>query len=235
MNLASFSKFSAMHALVVVVLALATAGLVAAARRLDPAGRRRLRITMGLTALLVQAVHNGYWLLFREGSGNELPLHICDLSGLIATAAFLWPYRPLRALLYFWGIGLSSLAFIIPVLTAGPASFEFWSFWMSHWVIVGGAIYMILAEGYRPTRRDMLLAVGVLVGYGLIMTPMNIACGTNYGYTGPDSPPTAFAGPWPLPRLPLLVLAVVVLHAAVYLPWVLPGLRHRGDRAEPAR
>jgi hypothetical integral membrane protein (TIGR02206 family) len=135
-------------------------------------------------------------------------------------------------LLYFWGVGLSSLAFVIPVLEVGPANLEFWSFWLSHWMIVGGAVFMTLALGYRPALRDLVIAAVVLVAYGLAMIPVNTALGSNYAYVAPESPPAAFLGAWPLPRLPLLGLSAVLLMILVWAPW---ALLPKGHTAESTR
>ncbi len=225
MNPDEFSKFSPMHAVVVLVCIAATAWLIRIARRLPEPARARFRFRLGLGIAAVQIAHNSYWIGYRGELDSALPLHLCDIAGVVATAAFLLPARPLRTLLYFWGIGLSSLAFIIPVLTAGPATMEFWSFWVSHWVVVGGAAYLVLVEGYRPTPRDLAVAIAVTIGYGLLMVPVNLALDANYMYVGRESPPAAFLGAWPLPRLPLLGLSAAVLLSAAYLPW----LTIRGD------
>lgn len=232
MNVETFSKFSAMHGLVVLVIALATTGLIAHARRLDPGELRRMRRTIGIAALILQVAHNTYWLVFRGGSGNEFPLHVCDVAGLISVAAFLCRPRIYQTLLYFWGIGLSSMAFVIPVLEAGPARVEFWSFWLSHWMIVGGAVFMTLTLGYRPGLRDLLIATAALVVYGIAMIPVNAALGSNYAYVAPESPPAAFLGVWPVPRLPLLGLSAVLLMTAAWAPWAFVPSGHAAASVE---
>jgi hypothetical protein len=43
---------------------------------------------------------------------KSLPLHICDLTRLLVPVALWTNHRAARAMLYFWGLGLSSQAFI---------------------------------------------------------------------------------------------------------------------------
>ena len=227
MSLDEFSPYTPMHVGVVLVCVVATWQLIRMGRRLDAEDRARFRFRIGLVIAALQVGHNAYWLGLRGEIDTALPLHLCDLAGLVAAAAFLCPTRLLRTVLYFWGAGLSSLAFVIPVLTAGPATIEFWSFWLSHWAIVGGAAYIIAAEGYRPTPRDLGVAIAITIGYGLLMVPVNILLGANYMYVGRESPPAEFLGAWPFPRLPMLALGVVLLLSAAQLPWI----RRRGEQS----
>ncbi|MEO0631359.1 MAG: TIGR02206 family membrane protein [Planctomycetota bacterium] len=152
MSSESFAPFSLMHAVVVAVLSVLTLAVVGSSRRLDTAQRNRRRLRLGLAMLGVQVIYQFYWLVVRSGSGESLPLHLCDVAGAVAVLAFLLPIRLFRSLLYFWGIGLSSLAFIIPVLEEGPVSPAFWLFWLSHWVIVGGAVYLVAVDGFESNR-----------------------------------------------------------------------------------
>lgn len=225
MNLETFSRFSVIHGVVVLVSIVLAALLIGYGKKQPSQGRRRLRLRYGWTALLLQIAHNTYWIVFREGSGNEWPLHLCDLAGFVAVAAFLTGSRPMGVLLYFWGSALSSLAFVIPVLTAGPATVEFWSFWLSHWVIVAGGVYLVLVERAMPTLRSAIVTALLTIGYGLLMIPVNEAMGTNYAYVARDSPPAAFLGAWPVPRLVLLGASVAVLVTVAYAAYRLL-LRH---------
>ncbi|MEM9166324.1 MAG: TIGR02206 family membrane protein [Planctomycetota bacterium] len=228
-----FEPFGPMHAAVVLGFGAATWALVRHAISKPSEARARLRRTIGLIMLGLQIGHNVYWVGFRGDSSERWPLHLCDLAGMLVVATFLMPTPRLLAMAYFWGVSLSSLAFIIPVLRVGPASVEFWSFWLSHWAIVGGAVYLALVERYRPTLRDAVWTAGVTVGVGLVLIPVNMRLGTNFMYVGEAGGPTAFLGSWPLPRLPLLALAALLLHVMGYLPWMLSRPRQRPMPTEP--
>ncbi|MEM8758203.1 MAG: TIGR02206 family membrane protein, partial [Planctomycetota bacterium] len=168
MNLGEFSSFSLMHAVVVFVITAASVALIRHAHR-RPERRHVIRRMLAVAFVAVQIAYHAYWLGVRGEVRTSLPLHLCDIAGLVAAAAFIFPTRLLRTLLYFWGFSLSSLAFVIPVLDRGPATMEFWMFWLSHWVIVGGAVYLVAVEGFRPTGRSLALAIAITIGYGLLM------------------------------------------------------------------
>ncbi|RNC81590.1 MAG: TIGR02206 family membrane protein [Phycisphaera sp.] len=238
MNLDLFEKGSVTHLLVLIM----SASLVALAvliqrttRSKHPQKADRLRLGAGIAVLLFQIVHNVYWLSLREGGFSleeSLPLHFCDITGLIAAAALIFPDRRLVTLLYFWGVGLSSTAFVIPVIAEGPAFLVFWTFWVSHLIVVGGGIFFVLAEGYHPSLRDLLFSLAAATAYVLCLLAINLAIGTNYGYVGEDSPPTAFLGAWPVPRLPLLFLGGALLQTAAWAPF---GILHHRRTRQAAR
>ena len=93
MNLDTFEKGTLTHLLVLVVSTVVVGLLVFAQRCVrskDHAKADRFRLAAGLAILVFEIAHNAYWLFFREGGFNlqeSLPLHFCDISGLIAAAA----------------------------------------------------------------------------------------------------------------------------------------------------
>lgn len=124
-----------------------------------------------------------------------------------------------------------------PVLTEGPAMVIFWFFWVSHLTIVGGAIYDVVAGGYRPTATMLRFSLGVSLAYLVGTFVLNVATGWNYGYTGRSTAaqPTAvdFFGPWPW-RVVVLALVGSAGFVLAWLPWWIAGPRPRsGTRVEP--
>lgn len=223
----TFEKGSVVHALVVVtslVLLALLARTSHSLRKRNPKLADRYRTWLGIGVVVFQIFHNLYWLVFREGGFDwheSLPLHICDIAGLLAGVALIWPRRWLVAIFYFWGVGLSSLAFALPVIDEGPTHLVFWTFWISHFIVVGGALFFVLAEGYRPTWRDLLVAFAFSLVYVLVVLAVNGMLGSNYAYLGPaDDGPTAFVGPWPA-RIPKLVLMGLLLQVAAWAPFAL--------------
>lgn len=236
MSLDTFEKGSITHLLVLIVSILLVAIAVSiqrATRARKPETADFLRTSVGVAILFFELVHVVYWLAFRDGGFDlqeSLPLHFCDITGLIAAGALIYPDRRLVSLFYFWGVGLSSSAFVVPVVTQGPSHIVFWTFWFSHLIIVGGAIFFVLAEGYRPRFRDLRFAISVSIAYAICLLALNITAGTNYGYVGKESEPTAFLGAWPFPRLPLMLLGGVLLETLAWVPFaVIDRKRTRSD------
>jgi hypothetical integral membrane protein (TIGR02206 family) len=225
-ELRAFHAGSAVHWICALALATAIAGTCAAGRRAWRSGDhpgavfdRRFSIVL----LLIWVICQGQNLLPGHLHWNRsLPLHVCDLAGLAAVIAIATRRPIARAMLYFWGLGLSTQAFITPVLYLGPATFNFWTYWLCHLAIVVPAVYDLVVRGYRPGWADWRRMVLVGAAYSAVVIPVDVRLGVNYGYLGPtDFGQTTLMqvlGPWP-DRLPILYLMIWAASAAMTWPW----------------
>lgn len=198
-----------------------------------------LRRAVGWTGLAYWIGSNAWWMFGPQYSfAQSLPLQVCDLAGLLGPLAMLTRKRPVRAVLYFWGLSLSVQGFIQPVLhEKGVLDVEFWLFWANHTVIVGTAVYDVIALGFRPTARDYITAVIASLVYMAVIMPFDIYFKVNYGYIGP-SDPIAHAktladalGPWPLNAVLMMVLAMIAM-ALIWVPWEIARRRVRGRASQ---
>ena len=233
----SFRPFGLVHAAMLVVILTAAWLLVRRRRRLagDPE-RRRLDVVLGGVVLGVWATNQVLEVMpWRYALHRSLPLHVCDVVGLTAGVALLTGARVWRAMLYYWGVGLSTQALLTPELAGGPATFDFWSFWLPHAGIIALAVYDLAARGYRPGWKDYGIGVATLAAYVAVVLPFDLAFGVNYGYVGrgvPGQPSVIdFLGDWPGRALKLCV-AVAVFLALITVPWVL--VRRRAERRAAA-
>jgi hypothetical integral membrane protein (TIGR02206 family) len=219
----TFRPFTLTHGAVVLAFVLLVAATVTMRRRCrdTPAGFALDR-RIGLLAAVAFVVTNGWPLT----PGNfrldwSLPLHGCDVTALCVPLALLTNWRPARALVYFWGLGLSTQGLITPDLEDGPTRVGFWTFWLAHFSIVGGALYDV-ARGYRPTWRDYRFALAASLAYVALILPLDLLLGVNYGYLGPATPdrPTIVdaLGPWPWRVGFMFALAAAVM-ALLMVPW----------------
>lgn len=200
-----------------------------------PELERRLAFGWGGFLICVNLWSITYWLL--PGTFNlrqSLPLQLCDLAALASPLVYLTSLRWPRVLIYFWGIGLSTQAFITPTLVQGPEHMRFWLFWLLHLAIVGSAVYDVAVLRYRPSWRDLGLVSAATLLWALAMIALNIRLGSNYGYVGnttPDNPTLIDAlGPWP-GRLFILAAIVLTLFTLMRAIWLIPGLAPRSPRA----
>lgn len=243
---AEFSPFTPLHGVTVLVCAALMITLSwwgGRLRRRSEQRERRFRIGWALFVGVTQVAAAIYWIMPpRFELGLSLPLHLCDLAGLLTPIALVWSVRLPRALVYFWGLGLSSWAFIAPVVAHGPARSEFWVFWLTHTQIVGSSIYLLWVLRYRPTWGDTWRSILALVGYAFAITlAVNAPLGANYGYIGPSQPdrtaPLDVLGPWPWRMAPILA-GEAMLMTALWLPWRLTRGSSRGrasNTPEPSR
>lgn len=219
-----FVPYSGLHLLSVAACFAMIAALVLLGRRLSATTEPRLRWAMALFAFMVWGAYNIAWNWKGIDPQNGLPLHICDIGGLLAPLALLTLNRWLRATLYFWAMALTSQAFIQPTLTYGPTSFLFWCFWIAHTIIFGYAIYDLAVLRFRPDWSDFGRASVVTLGYVAVVLPIDVSFGANYGYVGnpalaKDIPPfVAALGPWP-ERVVIIAGLVGLAFLLALLPW----------------
>jgi hypothetical integral membrane protein (TIGR02206 family) len=236
-----FEPFTVTHACVAAAFLILVAAMIALRRRDDvalvPPARRKMDCLVGWLGLAVVGVVQLVTLWpSRFDHWTSLPLHICDIVMFAAPLALLLNWRPLRALAYFWGLGISSVSFILPDLSFGPGDFQFWVFWAGHAVIVGTALYDVTARGFRPRWRDWLFAAWGSIVYTLIIFPIDAYFHLDYGYIGltyknRHSPVDAL-GPWPQ-RVPIMLGLALVGMVLLLLPWVIRR-RYVRNRISPA-
>ena len=221
----NFNAFGPVHLIVLIVVAVATWALVRHRRRLpaEP-DRRRFDVALGVAALTVWMVNQTLEMMpWRFALHRSLPLHVCDVVGVFAALAMITGSRPWRAMLYYWGVGLSTQALITPELAYGLASFDFWSFWVPHGTIIALAVYDLVARGFRPGWRDYAVGVATLLVYLAVVLPFDLAYHVNYGFVGRGTPgqPSVidFLGPWPI-RTYKLCVGVAIFLALITVPWV---------------
>ena len=232
-----FAPFGLTHLLAVCGCAAVLAAITMLARRpQSKEGEWRARRALAHFALLYWIAYNTWWNWNGVDLITGLPLQACDVSGLIAPFALLTLNRWLRAILYFWAFAFATQAFIQPTLTEGPAHVVFWAFWIAHVAILGCAVYDIAVLGFRPDWRDFARAALAAVVWAVIVLPVDLMLGANYGYIGnppagiPIPPLVEVFGPWPQRLAAMTALAVFVFWLLL-VPWL--WLRRRGGAALP--
>ncbi|KAA0212899.1 MAG: TIGR02206 family membrane protein [Leptolyngbya sp. PLA3] len=212
-----FRLFGPLHVVTVAALLGAMAAAIMLGRRWHGTRRERLLRHAWIGATLLWQTIAVIWYLWPTNFDlfESLPLHMCDLAAWIAPFALLTQKRLLRALLFFWGIGLSTQAFFTPVVDGGINTFAFWLFWVGHTQIVGSAVYDLGVLGYRPSWRDYFGVTLVNLACLALILPFDLWTGTNYWYVGNMRPehPTLVdrLGPWPWRVVWMVLIAQAVL------------------------
>jgi hypothetical integral membrane protein (TIGR02206 family) len=234
-DVTSFDSFTLVHLAAVGGVAAAITLIVVAGRRWRGNPWRQRQLERGLAgAIILLRAGVFVWNLApsRLSLARSLPLQICDLAALCSAFALLTPSRRLASVAYFWGLALSIQGLLQPDLSAGPASQEFWLFWVHHALIVGTALYLVLVRRFRPEWRDLRWAVSAAVAYAILIFLFDLLLDVNYGYFGKGMPsqPTLlnWLGPWPWRVLVMIALGVVVM-CILFVPWL---RKHRVDSPE---
>jgi hypothetical integral membrane protein (TIGR02206 family) len=220
----SFESFSLQHILTIAGFALVvTIAIWGALRINDPEKRRGVELGAGaLSAALWIGIVLWGFAPSRFNPRWSFPINICDLVAIVVAIAFVRPHRNWHALLYFWGLSLSTQAIFTPDLVTGPLTLAFWIFWLMHVLIVGGAIYILVVRGYRPTWRDCGFAIAMALAWLIAVFVLNLMTGYNYGYVGnakPSQPSLIdYLGPWPQ-RVAIMALLGIAAMALLQVPW----------------
>ncbi len=230
----SFAAYSALHFLAVATIAGLTGWAIRDRRRRPPVPvpTGPLERTVGY-AYLVLWIGAFVWLRFGPlyDPPTTWPLQLCHLCAAAAAIVLISAHPLLRPVVYFCGLGLCTQALVTPSLVEGPTQFPFWFFWATHAMIVAVPVYDVAARGYRPGWRDFRIACVAAVFYVLLVLPIDLATGWNYGFVGPSRPGVPsivdLLGPWPQ-RLAAIVVIAAAAMFALLLPWLL--LRRAGAR-----
>ncbi|MGC4014146.1 MAG: TIGR02206 family membrane protein [Luteolibacter sp.] len=221
-----FQPFSSQHFIALAIGAALTACLIFAGRQ---GGRSKqaataILILLNLSpSLMVRLAWSGYP---DPGIENRLPLQLCDIAALVSAFALMSRDRTLCDLTYFWGLAATTQALLTPALQLGFPSWPFVVFFVQHFAIVATALFLPLADGWRPripwwsSPARAWLWVNVYIVFAMAV---NASLGSNFGFAShkPANPSLLdFLGPWPWYLLSLQGIALL-LFLLLSLPFLL--------------
>jgi hypothetical integral membrane protein (TIGR02206 family) len=198
-------------------------------------------------------VYQLYW--FRIGGwspATALMLQMCGLSILLLPVMLFAESERVRQflfdLLYFWGIGGALQALIAPDIGSnGFPAYRYFSFFLSHGLIIASTVVMAMAGGLRITIRSFVRAFVVtnillVPVYGVdqllrLIPPYDPGNYFVLGYPPPTgSIVDVFAeifGPSPRYVVGLELMGLAVF-GILYLPWPVARLLGRRRKGEGA-
>lgn len=224
-----FVTFSVEHGVAAGIAVASAAGLVMGVRwsgskRLDRVVRRVLAVACvvyELYALTSRAMVPGAKWHYA------LPLHLCDLSLLLAPVVLLTRHRYAFEALYFWGIGGATQSLATPTLDEGFPSRHCIDFFLGHALIIASALYAAAVIRLRPTWRSIPRVWLATLAYALLILPVNLLIDRNFLYIAhrPYAPSLLdWLGPWPWYLLSLQPVVLFIM-CLCYLPFAISDLR----------
>ena len=251
-----FRSWTTEHFIPIAAIVIASIGLGLLARRrgrLQPTGRSARFDAIALVLSLVmwanEFVYQLYW--FRIGGwspATALMLQMCGLSILLLPVMLFAESERVRQflfdVLYFWGIGGALQALIAPDIGSnGFPAYRYFSFFLSHGLIIASTLVMAMAGGLRITLRSLVRAFVVtnillVPVYGIdqllrLIPPYDPGNYFVLGYPPPTgSIVDVFAeifGPSPRYVVGLELMGLAVF-GILYLPWPLARLIKTKER-----
>lgn len=218
----AFELFGAGHLLSVAIVAAAVAYLIWGWQNPTEEARRRARLLIVGTMLLIEASWHGWNVLNDAWSYRQhLPLHSCAIS-MWGSIYVVWArsYR-VYEILFFIGTAGAIQTLLTPDAGAyGLPHFRALQTLSAHGMIIIAMTYMTVIEGFRPTWKSLWKTMLIGNVYLLLVTGINYLIGSNYMYTL-QKPATAslldMMGPWPWYILAGELVALLMF-SLLYLP-----------------
>ena len=186
-------------------------------KRISP--KHRLRMAMLIALLLISTtitghtrnIINGYWNI-----SDNLPLHLCSVSNLIACIILFIPKNNrLFEFLFYAGIIGAVQAFLTPQINNfDGTNYEYLEYYLSHGGIMLLPIFMLKNLGYELTKYSWLKVVLYLNILLAIVMPLNFIIDSNYMYLAstPDVNNPLIIGSWPYYILFWEVIVVILTY-----------------------
>lgn len=241
--LTRFHTFGSSHLITVTVIAVVITAMILIARR----GPRAHTWMTGILAFCNLAAYPFSQAalstldptLGANDLDNSLPFHLCDVAAFIAGFALLTRQPTLCLLTYFWGLAATLQGLLTPAVPVDAPHPVFFSFFLAHGAVVGAALYLPLADGWRPKGSWLRAAMSAFAWanvYLLCAMIVNKLLGTNFGFlTKPPSNPSIVdhLGPHPW-----YILSFEGLAVTFFLLLALPfrasqrssAISHQGER-----
>ena len=153
-----------------------------------------------------------------------LPLHMCQVSNFLAGYALVSGKRgKIIEVVYFWTFAGASMALLTPDLKYGWPDPNFILYVMTHWLLILGALYFPLVEGWRPQQHSIWKVFKISIYYMLIILPLNYLIGGGANYLYLRFPPVAGSlmdmMPPPPGHIPFVMLLAYLAFWLVYSPY----------------
>jgi hypothetical integral membrane protein (TIGR02206 family) len=184
--------------------------------RRQPSGGFERTVGHGLTGLLLLTWMASLRISLREHGGDwaaSLPMHLCDWAVAAVVLALLTRRQLAFELAYFWGLAGTIQGILTPDLVFGFPHPRCVLFFAAHCGIVVGVLFLVLGGGMRPRPGSVWRTLLWTNLYGGSAFAVNLALGTNYGYTlrKPLQPSLLdHLGPWPWYLVSLQALALAL-------------------------
>lgn len=149
-----------------------------------------------------------------------LPLHMCNLTLIIAILTMLTKSQKLFQLTYYWCLG-ALFAVITPDIKYSFPHPLTLSFYITHFYLLFAAIYGILFFNFKPTFKGWVNSFITLNIFAFIIFFINKKLGTNYLYVNriPDfSSPLDYFGQWPY-YIIVVEIIYLILTYGIYYPF----------------
>ncbi len=229
---AGFGIFSAIHLGVLALLAIGLAALVLGYRRADPDRRRRLRLVVGWSVLMLEVLRQLAYGVTGAYSPEILPLHVCAIATVSVFIDAVRPNRWTGDFLYAMGWWAALAADLFPDWANRPILNVFtWQSFTIHALILGYVLMRLVAGDLVPDIRNLGRVTIMVVVFATVGYLANQVWDTNFWFLNagaPGSPLEVIQALSGNLYVPVLIVLLAILWVVLYLPWVVRARRSGG-------
>jgi len=208
------------------------AALLALIQRGLPHDSRWLRFALAATLLLDSVLYYGHLAWHGQLTfPGHLPLELCDASLCLVIIALFTLNKTVYDLAYYGALAGATMALVTPNLWEPFPSFTTVQFFVSHGLIVTGALYLLWTRQARPRPGSVARAMLALNLFAAFAGAFDFIFKTNYMYLRAKPPNPSlldYLGPWPWYILATEAVAWVVF-LLLYLPYWKSGALFRTE------
>ncbi|HEX9653949.1 MAG TPA: TIGR02206 family membrane protein [bacterium] len=226
-----FVAYSTSHIVVIlIIVALSILFPLLIKRTTSEPVTTAVAISLGIIILLSKIFEPFFRIASFESWRHVLPLHLCDIGGILTGIMLINRSYVLYEINYFWALGGTAIAVLTPELRYGFPHVDFYFYFFTHGLIIVCAIFATVVFNYRPTLKSITRAFLATVAYATFVAPVNWLLGTNYLYL--CAKPTSktlidYLGPWPWYLLTLVPVSFLIFFIYYSPFWIADLVRKK--------
>ncbi len=220
-----FTTLNSGHQIALSVLVLVNIAAPLILRRAGEGPRKAFRYTLAALMALNEIMLHGWLIATGRWTPQEmLPFHLCGMIVWLCVYTLVRgiPHQWVYEVLFLAGIGGAIQGVMTPLVP--PFNFPHFraiTAMISHGGIITTALYFTRIEGWRPYWRSIPHVLLVLIGYAIVIFPLNLLLGSNYLFINRKPPIDSLLSilpDWPL-YLPILLVLAALVFVILYLPF----------------
>lgn len=222
-GVSEFSIYTFPHIAALLLSVVALLGLYYYAPSLkNKPHERTIRYAIGIVMLLSNV--SIYIYVYRQGLPwyEYLPEATCGLAIYFGAISLITKNRTLAVLTFFWGWGAIS-TFLAPNLMEGPSRYNFYQFFIRHFLILASTVYLFRIHDLKIYKKDFKIYIGytlpmVLIG-GLVSFLVNKPNEFNMFYVmqpAKNTPVFDIIHEWSFPVYVIVWLLFAILIGYIY-------------------
>ncbi len=178
--------------------------------------RNRFRWTLIAVIFICEFISKTMHFVYHDINSIRslpLPFHICGVLFFMNIFYLTTENKFVHKIAFFPAIGATLIPLVLSDVRFPASEYMFYEFFISHLASGLAAIFFMSAYKSYPTTKTTIISGIWVMGWGLLMIPVNLTLKTHYTYVGPYARESygqlQMLGEWPVMLIPMAILAVI--------------------------